>query len=87
MSDFDAVPSWMLYKLSKKQEETNRSLEKIERGRSPQSSGSPMADPAVCYAIRLRLVEYGDQPEILKQMAQRALADSDDKGGGAKPDE
>lgn len=35
MSDFDAVPSWMLYKLSKKQEETNRSLEKIERGRNP----------------------------------------------------
>jgi len=32
LSDFDSVPSWMLYKLSKKQEETTRSLEKIERG-------------------------------------------------------
>ena len=30
--DFDSVPSWMLFKLSKKQEETTRSLEKIERG-------------------------------------------------------
>lgn len=33
MTDFDSVPSWMLYKLSKKQEETTRSLEKIERGK------------------------------------------------------
>jgi len=33
MIDFDSVPSWMLYKLSKKQEETTRSLEKIERGK------------------------------------------------------
>lgn len=32
LPDFDSVPSWMLYKLSKKQEETTRSLEKIERG-------------------------------------------------------
>lgn len=68
---FDSVPSWMLYKLSKKQEETTRSLEKIER---------------VCYAIRLRLVEYGDRPEILKQMAKRAL-DSEDKGGAGGQDD
>jgi hypothetical protein len=34
LPDFDSVPSWMLYKLSKKQEETTRSLEKIERGMS-----------------------------------------------------
>lgn len=31
---------------------------------------------AVCYAIRLRLVEFADRPEILKAMAQRALEDA-----------
>jgi hypothetical protein len=40
----------------------------------------------VCYAIRLRLVEYGDRPEILKQMAKRAL-DSEDKGGAGGQDD
>lgn len=30
--DFDAVPNRMLNKLAKKQEETTRSLQKIERG-------------------------------------------------------
>ena len=74
------------------QEETTRSLQKIERGEltfffprgRPQSDG-----PVVCYAIRLRLVEFGDRPEILEQMAKRSLADSDDKGqgGGAAHDE
>lgn len=38
--------------------------------------------PVVCYSIRLRLVEFGDRPDILKQMAQRALADPEEKGGG-----
>lgn len=65
---FDGIPSHMLYKLSKKQEETTRSLEKIEK---------------VCYALRLRLLEYADQPEILKQMAKRALDDAKDAEGGA----
>ena len=70
----------MLYKLSKKQEETNRSLEKIERGTSPPQYNFTVLIYQVCYAIRLRLVEYGDRPEILKQMAKRAL-DSEDKSG------
>jgi hypothetical protein len=87
MLDFDSVPSWMLYKLSKKQEETTRSLEKIERGKPAPINLGLLLTSAVCYAIRLRLVEYGDQPEILKQMAKRALADSDDKVGGGKGDE
>lgn len=75
----------MLYKLSKKQEETTRSLQKIERGKIFQSRrwGLSGADfITVCYAIRLRLIEFGDRPDILKQMAQRALADADDKTGG-----
>jgi hypothetical protein len=38
---------------------------------------------AVCYALRLRLLEYADQPEILKQMAKRALDDAKDAEGGA----
>ncbi|EIW66050.1 hypothetical protein TREMEDRAFT_35613 [Tremella mesenterica DSM 1558] len=45
-----------------KQKETTRSLEKIER---------------VCYALRLRLLEFADRPEILRQMAKRALDEAD----------
>ncbi|ORY33107.1 Translin [Naematelia encephala] len=68
---FDGISPAMLYKLSKKQEETTRSLEKIEK---------------VCYALRLRLVEYADRPEILRQMAKRALEDARDREGeGDKP--
>ena len=32
-SGFDGIPPHMVYKLSKKQEETTRSLEKIEKGK------------------------------------------------------
>jgi hypothetical protein len=85
LPDFDSVPSWMLYKLSKKQEETTRSLEKIERGTSHFARLCKLLI-LVCYAIRLRLVEYGDRPEILKQMAKRAL-DSEDKGGAGGHDD
>ncbi|WWD06845.1 hypothetical protein V865_004941 [Kwoniella europaea PYCC6329] len=58
---FDGIPPHMLYKLSKKQEETTRSLEKIEK---------------VCYALRLRLIEFADKPEVLAMMAKRALEDA-----------
>ncbi|WVR08986.1 hypothetical protein IAU60_006046 [Kwoniella sp. DSM 27419] len=61
---FDGIPPHMLFKLSKKQEETTRSLEKIEK---------------VCYALRLRLIEFADRPEILAQMAKRALEDAADR--------
>ena len=37
----------------------------------------------VCYAIQLRVMEYGDRPEILAEMAKRAMADTDD-GFGAE---
>ncbi|WWC73012.1 uncharacterized protein I206_106977 [Kwoniella pini CBS 10737] len=63
-SHFDGIPPHMLYKLSKKQEETTRSLEKIER---------------VCYALRLRLIEFADKPEVLAMMAKRALEDAAEK--------
>ncbi|WOO84912.1 Translin-associated protein X [Vanrija pseudolonga] len=68
---FDVIPESVLYKLKKKQEETTRSLEKIEK---------------VCYALRLRLVEFGDKPEVLRAMAKRALDEanmSSSGGGGA----
>ncbi|OWZ75605.1 hypothetical protein C365_06173 [Cryptococcus neoformans Bt85] len=64
---FDAVNPDAIRQLSKKQEETQRSLEKIEK---------------VCYALRLRLIEFADRPDILAQMAKRALDDADDKGQG-----
>jgi hypothetical protein len=35
----------------------------------------------VCYALRLRLIEYADRPDILRQMAKRALQDARDDGG------
>jgi hypothetical protein len=37
----------------------------------------------VCYALRLRLVEFGDKPEVLAAMAKRALEESMSGGGGA----
>jgi hypothetical protein len=50
--DFDSVPSWMLYKLSKKQEETTRSLEKIERGMSYSIPRLQITDDSLlCYPI------------------------------------
>ncbi|KGB75778.1 hypothetical protein CNBG_1616 [Cryptococcus deuterogattii R265] len=61
---FDAVNPEAIRQLSKKQEETQRSLEKIEK---------------VCYALRLRLIEFADRPDILAQMAKRALDDAADK--------
>lgn len=36
----------------------------------------------VCYALRLRLIEFGDRPEVLKQMAKRALEEA--QTGGAE---
>lgn len=36
----------------------------------------------VCYALRLRLIEFADRPDILAQMAKRALDDAADKGQG-----
>lgn len=33
----------------------------------------------VCYALRLRLIEFADRPDILAQMAKRALDDAADK--------
>ncbi|RXK37435.1 hypothetical protein M231_05258 [Tremella mesenterica] len=59
---FDRIPPFLIKPLAKKQEETTRSLEKIER---------------VCYALRLRLLEFADRPEILRQMAKRALDEAD----------
>ncbi|EAL20102.1 hypothetical protein CNBF4280 [Cryptococcus deneoformans B-3501A] len=61
------VKTHAIRQLSKKQEETQRSLEKIEK---------------VCYALRLRLIEFADRPDILAQMAKRALDDAADKGQG-----
>nr|ODO03701.1 hypothetical protein L204_00037 [Cryptococcus depauperatus CBS 7855] len=68
-TQFDAVNPDALRQLSKKQEETQRSLEKIEK---------------VCYALRLRLIEFADRPDILAQMAKRALDDADNKGSSAE---
>ncbi|WRT69153.1 uncharacterized protein IL334_006137 [Kwoniella shivajii] len=69
---FDGIPPHMLYKLSKKQEETTRSLEKIEK---------------VCYALRLRLIEFADKPEVLAMMAKRALEDVAEKEKEGPPRE
>jgi hypothetical protein len=74
----------MLWKLSKKQDETTRSLEKIERGGCYVSLNRFCADQSVCYSLRLRLIEYADRPDILKQMAKRAL---DDVPTGTERDE
>lgn len=35
------------------------------------------ADTPVCYALRLRLIEFADRPDILAQIAKRALDDAD----------
>lgn len=78
---FDGISPSVLYKLSKKQEETTRSLEKIEKGKYTIFD---LADVAVCYALRLRLVEFGDKPEVLRAMAKRALDESNmGSSGGA----
>ncbi len=37
----------------------------------------------MCYALRLRLVEFGDKPEVLAAMAKRALEESMSSGGAA----
>ncbi|EJT46836.1 hypothetical protein A1Q2_01794 [Trichosporon asahii var. asahii CBS 8904] len=65
---FDSIPESTLHKLKKKQEETTRSLEKIEK--------------AVCYSLRLRLVEFGDKPEVLRHLAKRAMDAANMNGGG-----
>jgi hypothetical protein len=38
----------------------------------------------VCYSLRLRLVEFGDKPEVLKAMAKRALDEANLSGGGER---
>ena len=81
---FDGISPHMLFKLSKKQEETTRSLEKIEKGQLPIAYACRADVGAVCYALRLRLLEYADRPEILRQMAKRALEDVRDGEGGGK---
>jgi hypothetical protein len=75
-ADFDGISPSTLRQLRKKQDETARSLEKIERGELPGSLGHVAELTVVCYAIRLRLVEFADRPDILKAMAQRALEDA-----------
>ncbi|KAI5452497.1 hypothetical protein NCC49_000660 [Naganishia albida] len=56
--------------LKKKQEVTSASLEKIEK---------------ICYAIQLKILEYGDRPEVLERFAKRALEESEEDGLGAEP--
>ncbi len=42
----------------------------------------------MCYSLRLRLIEFADRPDILRQMASRALDDArGEEGGGRKDDE
>jgi hypothetical protein len=41
----------------------------------------------VCYALRLRLIEFADRPDILRQMASRALDDARGDEGGRKEEE
>ena len=87
--DFDGIPSSMLGKLAKKQEETTRSMEKIEKReyrlvrRQSQSLLTYVRFYAVvvCYALRLRLLEYADRPDVLRQMAKRGLGDARDQEG------
>lgn len=69
---FDSIPSWMLQKLTRKQEETGRSVEKIEK---------------LCYALRLRLLEFADRPDILQYMARRASGDLRDHDGEGTRDD
>ena len=75
----------MLYKLMKKQEETGRSVVKIEKR---ASNYTPAPAPivhlwwcSVCYALRLRLLEFADRPEVFRQMAQRVFEDAEEKSG------
>lgn len=37
---------------------------------------------AVCYSLRLRLVEFGDKPEVLRHLAKRAMDAANMNGGG-----
>ncbi|KAJ9099779.1 hypothetical protein QFC21_003777 [Naganishia friedmannii] len=55
--------------LKKKQEVTSASLEKIEK---------------ICYAIQLKILEYGDRPDVLERLAKRALEENNEEplGGG-----
>lgn len=39
----------------------------------------------VCYAIQLKILEYGDRPEVLERFAKRALEESEEDGLGAEP--
>lgn len=51
----------------------------------PQLQPSTVANflhSKVCYALRLRLIEFADRPDILAQMAKRALDDAADKAQG-----
>ncbi|GHJ89727.1 hypothetical protein NliqN6_6129 [Naganishia liquefaciens] len=61
--------------LKKKQDVTDASLQKIEK---------------ICYAIQLKILEYGDRPEVLERFAKRALEESEEAardGGDAGGEE
>lgn len=47
----------------------------------------PRTDFAVCYSLRLRLIEFADRPDILKQMASRALDDARGDDAGPKDED
>ncbi|ORX39189.1 Translin [Kockovaella imperatae] len=53
---FDGIPTHHLRQLSKKQEETTRSLMKIEK---------------LCYETQLRSIEYDGRRDVLAQMSRR----------------
>lgn len=38
---------------------------------------------AVCYAIQLKIMEYGDRPDVLERFAKRALEESEEAGRDA----
>ncbi|KAJ9118183.1 hypothetical protein QFC22_004087 [Naganishia vaughanmartiniae] len=37
---------------------------------------------SVCYAIQLKILEYGDRPDVLERLAKRTLEDSNDDASG-----
>lgn len=94
MAVFDSIPEGTLYKLQRKQEETTRSLEKIEKGKSRRLECGPCSRTnqaccfatvltrLVCYTLRLRLIEFGDKPEVLRHLAKRAMDAANMSGGG-----
>lgn len=82
----------MLRQLARKQEETTRSVEKIEKRKSNHlihvtrelTRAMDIGQSPVCYALRLRLLEFAERPDILQQLAKRALGDARDQEGPSK---